>query len=138
MQMKLGWLALVIVIGCGGSSEREEKDEYLQHVDALGGRIETLNPGSSDEIVLESENYGWVIVFTASGARVGAGTLEVCVNSTGSAAITYFPHFSPGFDFVDTDPGCTEITNPDPTLENDVLVEVTGTGTVTISTQLLP
>ncbi len=135
-------MALLMCIGCGGErvTVRSEKEEYLAHIGELGDRFETLEIGVSDTIDLAAKAglYGYVTVFIPLEASVGAGTLEVCVSSTGSTGVTYFPHFPPGFDFVDTDPGCTEITNPDPTLENDVLIELSGTGTATTTTRLIP
>jgi hypothetical protein len=143
-RMRLVGCALVICIGCGSNDPlglREEKDEFRQHVAELGDRIEDLDPGASStkDLGTVDGNYGYVIAYDAvEGEQVGAGTLEVCVTSNGSTAVTYFPHFSPGFGFVDTAPGCTEVTNADPALENDLLVELSGTGTATVTTQLLP
>ncbi len=137
------WTVVTLLcVGCGGGDEeREEKPEWLQRVVALGDRTEEIGTSATDSIDLggvEGE-YGYFVHFDrVPGATVGAGTLEVCVTSTGSTAVTYFPHFPPGFDFTDTDPGCTEITNVDPTLENDILVDLSGAGTATITTSLIP
>jgi hypothetical protein len=115
--------------------EREEKPEFQQHSASLGAnRIETLVVPNSDQQDLAAVQgaYGYLIAFDAGK------TVEVCVLSNGSTAVLYLPHFSPGFDFLDTAPGCTQLTNKDPDNTNDVLVELTGTGVVTITTAPVP
>jgi hypothetical protein len=109
---------------------REEKPEYLQQRATLTeARVETITTPAnvSKDLATTQGSFGYFL-------HIPAGqTIEVCVSTTGSAAVNYFPHFPPGFNFVDTQPGCTQITSMDPELPNDVLIVVSGSGTITVT-----
>ena len=56
-----------------------------------------------------------------------------------SASINLYPWYSPGYDYLDGEPGCTDVTNVDSTNWNDLLVKVAGAGSpnnVTVTTSL--
>jgi len=114
---------------------REEKPEYLaERATLTEARVETaLVPTTvMKDLATVQGSFGYFI-------HIDPGqTVEACVSTTGSAAVNYFPHFPPGFVFVDTTPGCTNITSADPELPNDVLVVVTGSGTITVTTRVIP
>lgn len=123
---------------------REEKAEWLAEQARLAEKIAELPvPGSADQdLDAEGGEDAWTVAVppSVSGARSATtSTVEVCVTVSGGSAYTiYYPHYPPGFDFVDTVPGCTELTNPDPDLANDALVVVSGTGTVTVTSAYVP
>jgi hypothetical protein len=115
---------------------RTVKSEYANALEALpGDGVEPLAATGSDTVVLDDHAgaYGYTVEIPPGR------TVRICVSTTGSAGIMQYPKYPPGFDYVDVQPqGCTEITNLDADLANTVLVVITGDGTATITTELLP
>lgn len=107
-----------------------EKEEYLAQVEVLGAdRIEDLPvPGTGTiDLTGTSGLYGYRVPI------LGGQTVRFCVNADGSVSIMYYPHYAPGYTYLDTDPGCTEITNRDATFANDVMLVLEGQATATAS-----
>ena len=71
------------------------------------------------------------------GCRRAGGARRVTVTTAGGgAAINYYPHYSPGFDFTDTTPGSTIVTNIDTENSNGVLVVIDGSASVTVTSRI--
>jgi hypothetical protein len=115
--------------------EREVKPEFTTQSGELGdARIAPLGvPGSADvDLDANGGSYGYLIEIPPGA------TVRVCVTASGSAGVVYYPKHPPGFEYQDVSPaGCTEIENLDPDLRNFALARVTGTGTATVTTELL-
>jgi hypothetical protein len=111
----------------------EQKAAFTDAEAALGeDRIAPLGVPDTTSVNLEDNAgaYGFLVDVPAGGS------VKVCVDTTGSASVTYTPRFHPGFDFVDNEPGCTTVTNKDAAQGNQVLVTVEGTGTATVTTSV--
>jgi hypothetical protein len=130
-------LLLVLLFGAcdaGGGGEREQKQEFVTQLAALGARVgEILVPaGGNADLDANQGMYGFTV-----GIEKGA-TIEICVTvSAGSATVMYYPEFSPGFMFLDAAPGCTDVTNIDAVNDNTALVVVSGTGMASVTTRFL-
>ena len=113
--------------------QRVEKPEYTAEVAALGARISPLAvPATANANLADTQGlYGY-------RCEVPPGdTIRVCVSSSASAGVNYYPQYSPGYTFVDGQPGCTDLTNLDAVNQNYVLVKVDGAGSpnnITVTT----
>ena len=91
-------------------------------------------PGTTRrDLALTRGSYGIPIDIPAGA------TIRVCVAAGMPTSILYIPRFSPGFDFVDGAPGCTDITNRDTMNTNTVLLKLDGAGSpneVTVTTSI--
>ncbi len=118
--------------------EREQKAEYTAQSEMLGAaNIAELAVGAMAMASLgdTAPSTGYRVVIPPGA------TIEICVLSGGGRAyINYYPRFPPGYEFTDTEPGCTNIRNLDADNPNEVLVKVDrvdGTPNVTIGTRAL-
>ncbi len=112
--------------------DKDPKSEFLAQQEALElWRLEALGvPGISTVNLSDYENiYGFTIVVGPNA------TIAVSVNTANKAAVTYYPEFSPGFDFTNIAPGTTTVTNRDATYANRVLVVLEGSETLTIAVE---
>lgn len=114
--------------------EREDKPEYTAEVAAIGeGNIEPLStPGGASYALEDGGGEHAYLVHVPPGRRV-----RICVSTTGSAGVMYYPRHSPGFEYTDPAPGCSELLNLDPDLPNSALVVITGTGVATVTVTLV-
>ena len=133
---RLAWCCVVLLAACnGGGGGREAKQEFMDQVATLGpDRIGAIIVPDSASVNLADHqgSYGYTIAIEAGA------TIEVCVTAAGgSASVTYFPEYSPGFDFLDAAPGCTDLTNKDPANENTALTVISGTGSISVTTRFL-
>jgi hypothetical protein len=109
---------------------RETKAEFgAEETDLGSARTADLETGSSASVNLADHGGKFGYYVTIKPGQ----TVEGCAMSSGGTSITYYPEFSPGFDFTNTTPGCTNINNPDPTLSNRVLMVIEGSGIVDVS-----
>jgi len=120
-------LEFLLEIGSPTCVMREEKPEYLAAVAELGeARVgpEAISvPGTVSRNLAETDgSYGFPIDIPPGA------TVRVCVSASMPTSILYLPQFSPGFDFVDGAPGCTDITNRDAVNTNTVLLRLDGAG----------
>ncbi len=123
--------------------EREQKDEYTQQLEVLGAHIDDLEVPEEGEgeamvdLAMNEGEYGYLIPVPAGGS------IEVCVTASMAASVMYYPQYSPGYEFVDGEPGsgCTTITNIDPDNPNVVLVTITSAespNNVTVTVTAVP
>ncbi|MCR4368409.1 MAG: hypothetical protein NUV67_00715, partial [archaeon] len=85
------------------------KEEYSQHESELGSSISNLNYSGASamrDITSSGGTYGYRILNIPANA-----TIKSCVSASLPLEFHYYPQYPYGFDFTDTDPGCTEIYN---------------------------
>jgi len=99
----------------------EQKAEYTAHENVLGDRIyDVWYDGVNYAFDTTEGNGEWGIRIQ----YIPAGTtIKVCVAAEQPLSFVYYPQYHYGFDFTDTDPGCTEIYNKN-TWANGVLVHL--------------
>jgi hypothetical protein len=111
----------------------EQKAEYSQHESDLGSNISNLayNSGTTAfDLTTSGGEYGYRVLTIPAGQ-----TIKSCVAAVDPVGVVYYPRYHFGFDFTDTDPGCTEIYNKN-NWANGVLIHLGDPNTVQTTGQI--